>query len=151
MPKLYGYKQVKIVVPGAPVAKGRPKFRKIGAFVQAYTPTKTRKAELEIARRYREQVDGGYPKSEHINMTCKFYMPFSSDISKKKRIEWNEEKAHTKRPDLDNLIKLVCDALNGVAFVDDNEVSCIQAFKMYSAEPRTEIYLEYITEKDLTN
>ena len=42
-------------IPGQPVPKGRPKFRAAGAFVQAYTPAATRKAETALARAWQAQ------------------------------------------------------------------------------------------------
>lgn len=70
-------------------------------------------------------------------------MPIPKGISNKKRGEWHELKPHVKRPDLDNLVKTVCDALNGIAFEDDSALVQIVASKIYSENPRTEITLEY--------
>lgn len=51
----------------------------------------------------------------------------------------------TQRPcDLDNLLKAVCDALNGLAFTDDKQLVCISgAHKLECArgEERTELTL----------
>ena len=142
--------QIKFVVPGVPVAKGRPKFRKVGKFVQAYTPAKTHKAEKFIADCFKRQIETVPTEYEHIGMTCNFYMPFPKGTSKKRQNEWHEIKFHVKRPDLDNLIKTICDALNGIAFADDSAVTHMDVCKLYSKEPRTEVYLHYY-KKDLTN
>ena len=48
------------------------------------------------------------------------------------------------RPDIDNLVKIVLDGLNGVAFMDDKQVIELYAIKRYSIEPRTEIMVEEI-------
>ena len=48
----------------------------------------------------------------------------------------------TKKPDIDNLIKLVLDALNGVFYVDDAQVMRITASKQYDELARTEITIE---------
>ena len=48
----------------------------------------------------------------------------------------------TKKPDIDNMIKLVLDALNGVFFVDDAQVMRISASKQYADEARTEVTIE---------
>lgn len=46
------------------------------------------------------------------------------------------------RPDLDNLIKFVCDALNGVYFKDDSQIFNLSAKKLYTdGTPRTEIVI----------
>ena len=46
---------------------------------------------------------------------------------------------HVTKPDSDNLIKFVCDALNGVFYKDDSQITRIQAVKVYAKEPSTEI------------
>jgi Holliday junction resolvase RusA-like endonuclease len=48
---------------------------------------------------------------------------------------------HTIRPDLDNLIKMICDVANGIAYKDDCVVASIIAHKQYSTLPRTEFTL----------
>ena len=48
---------------------------------------------------------------------------------------------HAKRPDTDNLVKLVKDALTGVYWKDDSQVQIGGAFKLYSHTPRTEVEL----------
>ncbi len=57
---------------------------------------------------------------------------------------FNQPLAHIKRPDVDNLIKFVLDALKGTYWKDDTQVQIRCAFKLYSHSPRTEleIYLE---------
>ena len=47
-----------------------------------------------------------------------------------------------KRPDIDNLVKLVTDAMNGVFFRDDSQIVVLLAVKMYSDQPNVHIYLE---------
>jgi len=119
--------------------------------MQTYTPAQTQKAEKEIKKAFLEQSQGKCPQDyECVALRCLFYMPFSSNIPKGRRALWHEKKHHTKRPDLDNLIKLVCDGLNETAFKDDNIVCSISAEKLYSFEPRTEVILKYI-KKDLTD
>jgi Holliday junction resolvase RusA-like endonuclease len=44
----------------------------------------------------------------------------------------------TVKPDADNLAKSVCDALNGVAWVDDKQVIKLHVFKAYGV-PRVEV------------
>ena len=42
----------------------------------------------------------------------------------------------TKKPDADNIGKIVADALNGVAYQDDAQIILLQIRKTYSEEPR---------------
>tara|TARA_R110000824_G_scaffold70768_2_gene181492 strand:+ start:4059 stop:4469 length:411 start_codon:yes stop_codon:yes gene_type:complete len=46
---------------------------------------------------------------------------------------------HTKKPDLDNLVKFVCDALDRKFYLDDSQITRIQAVKVYAEQPSTEI------------
>ncbi len=47
---------------------------------------------------------------------------------------------HSKKKDLDNLVKFVLDSLNALAYLDDGQVCSIQAAKFYTSDaPRTEI------------
>ena len=46
---------------------------------------------------------------------------------------------HVTKPDLDNCLKLVLDALNGVFFLDDRQIMHINAYKLYGDTPCTEI------------
>lgn len=48
---------------------------------------------------------------------------------------------HTSRPDLDKLIRCVKDALTGIAWRDDSQVSELTATKMYSERPGVEIII----------
>lgn len=54
---------------------------------------------------------------------------------------------HTGRPDLDNLVKFVCDALNGIFYRDDAQIYRINAVKYYSATPQTIVRI-YVYGKD---
>ena len=48
--------------------------------------------------------------------------------------------SYTKKPDLDNLVKSVLDGLNGIAYVDDNQIIDIEARKEYGLY--NSIYIE---------
>ena len=47
------------------------------------------------------------------------------------------------RPDVDNLLKLTQDALNGLVYKDDSLVVKVSSAKFYSSQPRTEIFISY--------
>lgn len=53
---------------------------------------------------------------------------------------------HTVRPDTDNLIKMILDALSGVFWRDDTVVCNLEARKYYSEKPRTEIYIKVLND-----
>jgi Holliday junction resolvase RusA-like endonuclease len=52
----------------------------------------------------------------------------------------------TKKPDMDNIMKIVADALNGVAFHDDSQIVDCMVRKFYSDNPRVEITVQNLEE-----
>ena len=130
--------RVKFIVPGEPVAKGRPRFNvRTG---RAYTPEKTLDYENKIRRIYKKEVNHYF--EGYVRLTVKAYYKIAkSDSKKKKEQKLKGELRPSVKPDLDNIIKCI-DALNGVAFKDDSYIVEVQAFKYYSDEPRVEFIIE---------
>ena len=50
--------------------------------------------------------------------------------------------SHTKKPDIDNLIKYISDVMNKGFYVDDSQVVKLQAEKVYGRKGKTEIIIE---------
>ena len=48
----------------------------------------------------------------------------------------------SKRPDIDNYAKLVLDALSGVFYKDDSQVTALVVTKVYDQNPRTVVIIE---------
>lgn len=131
----------KIIIPGNPVAKGRPRFTKRGF---AYTPAKTKSAEETIAWAWKNQSKE-YFDDVPIKVNIDFYKSPPKSTSKKRlALMENKEIRPTTRPDIDNYIKLVLDSLNGIAFKDDNQICELVSRKFYSKNPRIEIEMSEI-------
>lgn len=127
---------IKLVIPVEPVSKGRPRFTRHG---HAYTPAKTAAAELEIGM-YANHQWNRPPLIGPVSVKIAFFMPIPKSAPKKAQALLQTEQApHWKRPDLDNMAKLVKDALNGVVWVDDGQVWNLYTYKVYSPNPRIEI------------
>ena len=61
------------------------------------------------------------------------------------RVELRFYRATARRCDWDNLAKLVCDALNGAAWDDDDQIVSAEVHKGIDREnPRTEVIIEAI-------
>lgn len=119
-----------------PVAKGRPRFTKTG---HAYTPRPTLEYE-ELIRQCWILAHGRNIFTGYIEMNLDFYIPIPKSMSKadkQKAIEC--ELRPDKKPDIDNLIKAVQDALNEVAYWDDRQIVRLKAEKWYATEGRVEI------------
>lgn len=112
---------ITFTVPGDPVVKGRPRFTKYG---RAYTPKATLDAEGVIKKILANQ--GVTPFDQAVGMDVVFYC-------KTKR-----------RTDGDNLMKLVLDACNEVAYTDDYLVEEVR-YRVFrredGEEPRTEVLI----------
>lgn len=122
---------ISFVINGEPVAKGRPRFRNTGKFVQTYTPKKTLDAEKLVRQCFKDQhPEFEKPFEGPVMIDVHFHMPIPSSLSKKKQNELRL-KPHVKKPDLDNLVKTVCDALNGYVWKDDSQIYMIIARKSY--------------------
>lgn len=134
---------VELIVPGKAQAKGRPKFVRRGRFVQTYTDKKTLTAESQIKKRFkslnnRPKIAKDTPVSIEVN----FEMPIPVSLSKKKQEAINLKPTLSK-PDLDNLVKLILDALNKVAYKDDALITELVCRKYYSRNPKSIIKINY--------
>lgn len=117
------------VVPGIPVAKGRPRFARIGGFVRTYTPKETARFEDRVricAREAGVEIVNEGP----IELTVIAYWPMSG--SPLKRGSRPERWKFTK-PDWDNIGKMT-DALNGIAWRDDGQVARATVEKRHCAQ-----------------
>ncbi len=127
-------RKVEIVFPFEPTPKGRPRFSKYGA----YTPAKTRNYEKQLETYYAKTCSEYFEGPIRINV--EFRMPIPKSTTKKLREKMlSGEVKHTKKPDTDNLLKAVTDALNGLAFKDDSQITRIVATKHYSQYPGTRL------------
>ena len=100
--------------------------------VHSYTPKKTVAHEKFIKSSY-ILAGGKHFGEKPLEIAIKAYCEIPKSYTKKQRlaIEQGELKP-TKKPDCDNIIKAVCDALNGVAYKDDKQVICVSCNKYYS-------------------
>lgn len=122
-----------IRIPGEPVPKERPRFaRRTG---HAYTPEKTKQAEKEIAYMW---------KLEHPGVKLKGPL-FLEMVFNLKPPKGPHGPYPTKRPDIDNLEKLITDALNGVAYEDDKQIVQVKKIKrwadLFNGQPGTILWI----------
>lgn len=138
-------KTIELTVYGNPVAQGRPRFSRQGGFVRTYDPEKS-KAYKQLIRLELQPLLSR-PDFAPIDRECRLrlnvYRAIPNSFSKKKRQEAIDGKIRpTTKPDTDNYVKGVLDALNGTVLKDDSVVCEIEAVKLYSDRPMIEIVLE---------
>ena len=131
---------VKFSVEGVPVGKGRPKFARRGNFVQAYTPTKTKTYEQQVADAARVAMGAKLRTMEPVQLNMDIFVPIPKSWSKIKRARaLNGVEYPTTKPDIDNVAKAVFDAMNGIVFQDDKQIINHCITKRYSDNPRVEV------------
>lgn len=123
-------------IPGPPVGKGRARFARRGKFVATYTPAKTVNYEA-LVKMAAQSVFDGTPSELPITMMIQAYFAIPKSMKKSLLDLANKEKLQvTKKPDADNIGKIVCDALNGIIYHDDAQVADLRTIKRYSPIPR---------------
>lgn len=127
-------------IDGEPVGKGRPRFCRRGNYVQTYTPAETQAYESRIKTAY---LLAGQMMQGPVKISITAYYKIPKSASKAKRHTMlNGEILPQKKPDVDNVAKIVLDALNQVAYQDDKQVAELHVYRYYSDTPRVEIEIE---------
>lgn len=131
-------------IPGNPIAKKRPRFARRGKFVTTYNDQQTEEGKFICLMQSQLNGHKPIPAGTPVNLHLNFFMPIPKAIEKKilkQRIE------HTKKPDVDNMIKFVKDCANGIIWHDDSQVIYVTARKDYDSRPRTEITVRWDEKK----
>nr|DAM12768.1 MAG TPA: Endodeoxyribonuclease RusA [Caudoviricetes sp.] len=122
---------MEFVVEGEPQGKARPRFSRRSGTV--YTPAKTAKYEKEIRQAFLDAGGKMIPAGSYVAVTVDAYFSIPKSYTKRKRLECEHNiKRPDKKPDIDNVVKVVLDALNKVAYEDDKQVIGVICRKWYS-------------------
>lgn len=120
---------ISFTVEGEPASKARARFTGRGSKVRAFTPERTREAEARVASAYLAAAKrpNGEDVSTAFGITAEFHL------------------GRNQRRDIDNMVKLVLDGLNKVAWEDDSQVVEITARKLFRAgQGRTVVSVEAV-------
>ena len=128
-------------VPGAIKGKGRPRVNSYTGIV--YTPTTTKDYEYLVEQYFLLK----YPKFKQlegrvaVDIKAIFKIPKST---KKSDIEKMMENAisPTKKPDIDNIVKIILDSMNKFAFKDDTQITKLNVEKVYGIEEKVLVTIE---------
>lgn len=131
---------MKFIVPGIPVAQPRQRHKIVCGHVQNYTPTRD---PVNVYKAAVQAAAAGLfpaPLQGPVRLDVRFLLPRPKNKIWKKRPMPREP--HTSKPDEDNLVKAVKDALKGIAFRDDAQVWICLAIKQIAdgdEQPHTEV------------
>ena len=136
--------ELKFEIPGSPIGQGRPKFSTVNGHAVAYDPEKSRNykayVKLLATQAMKEQ---GFEMIEgpcSLDILAFFEVPKSKSKKFKERALEGLERP-TKKPDIDNIVKAIQDALNKLAYKDDSSIVYLSVGKYYSDVPRVEVIL----------
>ena len=130
--------EISFTVPGKPMGKQRARTLKTG---RSYTPQETVNYETLVKQIYIMQHFAGQLEGP-IEGEITAYYPIPQSAGKKKREQMLAGAIRpTIKPDWDNVGKIVCDSLNGLAYRDDAYIVECVVRKFYSDAPRVEVRL----------
>jgi Holliday junction resolvase RusA-like endonuclease len=137
--------RAKFCIHGDPQGKGRPRFSTVCGHVHTRTPDETVLYENLVKTEYRQQVGVKFPDDAMLDVRIFAYYPIPKSASKRKRQAMLEKKIRpTKKPDWDNVGKVICDSLNGIAYRDDAQVVDSMVRKFYGEDPKVVVTIEEI-------
>lgn len=123
-------------VPGKPVGKGRPRAARRGKGITLYTPEKTATYESTVAL-FASQAMAGRPLiSGPVDVVMRVVLPIPASWSIRKKDHATDGIVMpTTKPDMDNVVKAIFDAINGVVWNDDTQVVDLLVRKRYGLTP----------------
>lgn len=122
------------IIKGDPTPLYRPRFNP--GQKRVYDSQKNLKFLMGVTLRSQHDDQPFYAGPLHLDVTFFMNIPQNSK---------RQSNYHTFKPDLDNLIKLLCDVLTDVLIDDDSIISKITSSKIYDNDPRTEFTLRALS------
>ena len=111
---------INLTIPGEPTGKGRHRTTKTG---HTYTPEKTRSYEKEVQTCYQMDYMGKQLLEGELIAEIDAYFKIPKSATKGKRLAMKHNVTRpTKKPDSDNIAKIILDSLNKIAYKDDSYV-----------------------------
>ena len=125
-------------VPGKIIGKGRPRLNSYTGCV--YTPTRTKDYETLVEQYFLLKYPRYKPFEGRVNVEINaFFFFFISTNKTDKELMLDNKINPTKKPDIDNIVKIILDAMNGVAFRDDTQITKLSVEKTYAENESVKI------------
>jgi Holliday junction resolvase RusA-like endonuclease len=128
-------------VPGTIKGKGRPRVNSYTGMI--YTPTKTKDYEYLVEQYFLLKYPQFKPFEGRlsVNIIATFNIPKSTKKCEVEKMLQNQI-SPTKKPDIDNIVKIILDAMNKFAFKDDTQITKLSVEKQYGEEEKIQIQIE---------
>ena len=127
---------MKFIIPGKPFGKMRPRRSKFGM----YDPKQNKDFEEKVRKAYfNQQGHIPEPTDKPVWININLLYPIPARTPKKTRDAMLNGKIMpimpTVKPDVDNCAKSIMDALNGIYYLDDKQVTLLRVEKRYGEKP----------------
>lgn len=110
---------------------------------RAYTPTKTKNYEYLVRELFVLKYPNFEPIPGRVKVSIIAYFELPKSRTKKQEYGMlNDIISPTKKPDFDNIAKIVIDSLNKFAFKDDSQITDARIIKKYNNTPKVIIKIE---------
>lgn len=108
-----------------------------------FTPPKQAKYAATLKVLCMQAMGGRAPLEGPLGLVLQARYPWPKSMSAKKRLQSG---AHWRisKPDFDNLAKIVGDALNKIAWLDDAQIAAARVTKIYSDNPGLSVRVEVL-------
>ena len=134
-------------VPGKVHGKARPRFSN----GHTYTPARTRTYERKIRQAYKDAGGILLAGPLHVDIEIVYGIQKSATKAQQARRLIGDELAMYK-PDVDNVEKVVFDALNGIAYKDDVCIVSTRTIKgRYEQQPRLIVRIRELDAHEITD
>ena len=131
---------IQFTIPGPPVGKARARVTRQG---HAYTPAKTVNYEALVKQTFAAKYPDFVPMAGPVRMGLWIMLMPSKETARK--IKKGIKVYPTIKPDVDNVLKIIADALSGLAFVDDKQIVESDLSKHYAERPMVEVVIKELT------
>ena len=127
---------MKITIPGQPFSQKRHRTNGY----RRYDPSSKDKKTI---RKQLLPIKPTNPLESKLSVIIRAYFQTPKSWSKKKQ-KSVECTSRPKSPDVDNIVKIYADAMNGYIYKDDRQIVHCDIAKKYSMEPRIEIIINEV-------
>lgn len=128
-------------VPGPIRGKARPRVTRAGI---TYTPKETAQYENLVKLCFREAAAAHEVElfEKPVRAQLEVYYEIPKSTTKSRRGAMMMDRLYpTKKPDADNIAKIVLDSLNGIAYKDDSQVVELMVNKFYSKRGQPYVFV----------
>lgn len=127
-----------MIIEGKIKGKARPRFSNGNTYTSTDTINYEQLVKWEYKMQHKEYYDHDIPLI--VEITAYFQYPKAATKSIKTLEKWHiKHPVPTKKPDGDNIAKIICDSLNGVAYYDDSQIAEMVVKKRWSEKEHVEV------------